>query len=1191
MKRLQALIAIVSAATVAGTGIVPAGVLSEVAHAAESTIITVDSFEELQSATPADLDTASLYVVDYSSGQAEGSNNETYSLEEAFGIEGAESEESISAQIEETDTYAVSEPDSDTAIVFSPYARHRLIVFTDSDMTETFGATDVSFFTQDGGYRLCYESEQDTKAAYDALSEQYGEDAVLIDLPVQLSAAENADQAVNGWGTEYMHLDAAGKRAENAWSGEDVTVAILDTGINTGHEVFADKTIVKTGDASVEDENGHGTAVAGIIAESTPDFVELMPVKIANANGECSFDDMLNGLTEATEAGADVVNLSMNVTLSDYVESGVLTQTQADAYISRADDVCQSVEEKGTTICVSAGNEGKDIKDTCDFPASLEHVLSVGAIDVNEARADFSSYGEELDFTAPGKGIQCAWIGTETSVKALSGTSMASPYLAAACAIVKSEDPEADRDDVERKLASVAKDLGETGKDAYYGYGVPVFAADVEGTSTDEEDAELIDGINFPEDWDAEDPQNSKAYAQLYGDTQDETEEPVLTTSSITATTRWKLYGEDTYKEFQHDSRNTAGSGIIPVIDVSYHNDSVDSSADDINWSKVKAAGVKGVMIRCGYRGSASSGTLNKDKQFDNFIKGAKAAGLKVGVYFFSQATTVAEANAEADYAINIVKNSGYALDLPLATDIEFASSSSGRLYDAHLSKNAQTNIAKAFCNKVKSSGYKPLVYASSSFLVSHLDGNALYAGGYPIWMARYRYAAYSDSSNFFDKPVSLWQCTSDAAVNGISTRVDLNYWYNYYGWIKVVDGNTVKWRWKDVDGNIVKNKWISYLTDWYYIKSDTYMAANEWAKDSTGWCWLDSNGVMVRSKWIKYAKDGEWYYLGEDGHMLTNGWAQDSTGWCWMDADGKILKQTGWKDLGGNRYYLNNDYYRLENQWMLDDGGMRYLGAEGMVATDFWAKYEGEWYYLDATGYRATNIWAKDSVGWCLLGEDGKIVKTTGWILLEGEWYYLKSNHYRAANEWVEKDGIKHWIGDNGKIAKNAWINANGDWYCLDKDGIVLTNCWKADSNGLCWLGADGKIVKSKWILYNGQWYYLNASGYRAANEWAKDSSGWCYLDANGLITKSAWVKYNGYWYYLKPSGYMAANEWAKDSVGWCWMDANGKVTRNKWIKYNGYWYYLKPNGYMAANEWTTDSKYRYWMGKDGRIAKTYSK
>ncbi|MCC8357056.1 MAG: S-layer homology domain-containing protein [Oscillospiraceae bacterium] len=187
-----------------------------------------------------------------------------------------------------------------------------------------------------------------------------------------------------------------------------------------------------------------------------------------------------------------------------------------------------------------------------------------------------------------------------------------------------------------------------------------------------------------------------------------------------------------------------------------------------IDWEAVAADGVQFVIIRAGYRG-ATSGKLGTDSKFVTNITGALAAGLEVGVYVYSQAITEDEAREEAQFLINLV--SGYDITLPLVLDYEYYSGSSGyagRLYNAGLTKQEATDICNAFCDEAESAGYDSMVYANAYMLNYKLYPDQLGR----IWLAHY--TTQTDYSGDYE----YWQCSSSGAVDGISTLVDLNFWF-----------------------------------------------------------------------------------------------------------------------------------------------------------------------------------------------------------------------------------------------------------------------------------------------------------------------------------------------------------------------------------------------------------------------------
>lgn len=184
----------------------------------------------------------------------------------------------------------------------------------------------------------------------------------------------------------------------------------------------------------------------------------------------------------------------------------------------------------------------------------------------------------------------------------------------------------------------------------------------------------------------------------------------------------------------------------------------------EIDWESVKADGVDFVIIRCGYRGS-KTGSLVEDPYFKKNIEGAEAAGIKVGVYFFTQATTEVEAVEEASMALMLCK--GYKLALPIFIDTEGAGGS-GRADG--LNVETRTAVCEAFCRTIENSGFNSGVYASKNWYNNNLNTKNL--SDYTIWLAQY------SKGVTYDGDYDLWQYTSAGTIDGIETRVDLNMCY-----------------------------------------------------------------------------------------------------------------------------------------------------------------------------------------------------------------------------------------------------------------------------------------------------------------------------------------------------------------------------------------------------------------------------
>ncbi len=191
-------------------------------------------------------------------------------------------------------------------------------------------------------------------------------------------------------------------------------------------------------------------------------------------------------------------------------------------------------------------------------------------------------------------------------------------------------------------------------------------------------------------------------------------------------------------------------------IDVSYHNGS-------INWQKVKNSGIDFVIIRAAYRGYGKEGNLNKDKYFDEYIKGAQAAGLDVGVYLFSQAISEEEALEEAEFVIDIIKD--YELELPVVYDPESILDAVART-DGVTGEQFTSNT-KVFCSRIKDAGYEPMVYSNMLWEAFQFDLKEI--SEYPIWYADYELLPQTPYHFEF------WQYSNRGHVDGISGNVDMD--------------------------------------------------------------------------------------------------------------------------------------------------------------------------------------------------------------------------------------------------------------------------------------------------------------------------------------------------------------------------------------------------------------------------------
>ncbi len=183
----------------------------------------------------------------------------------------------------------------------------------------------------------------------------------------------------------------------------------------------------------------------------------------------------------------------------------------------------------------------------------------------------------------------------------------------------------------------------------------------------------------------------------------------------------------------------------------------------DIDWDAVKNDGIDFVMLRVGYRGYGQKGIMGKDDKFDSNYEGAKKAGLKVGAYFFSQATNESEAREEAAFVLDAVRDCP--LDYPIAYDWEFVDNDEARTNG--MTSEDITVCAKAFCEAIKSAGKVPVIYFNCE--TGYFNYDLPQVKDYDFWLAEY----YDTPSFYYN--YKMWQYSKTGSVDGISGDVDMN--------------------------------------------------------------------------------------------------------------------------------------------------------------------------------------------------------------------------------------------------------------------------------------------------------------------------------------------------------------------------------------------------------------------------------
>lgn len=268
-----------------------------------------------------------------------------------------------------------------------------------------------------------------------------------------------------GWSNQYgMDNIRAPGGWELATGSVAVTIAVLDTGVDLSHPDLSAK--ITSGfdfvenDTNPQDDNGHGTHVAGIAAATTNNSIgvagtswgaQVMPIKIMNRDGNGSYSDLAAGVIWAADHGADVINMS----LGGGSPSALLEDAVNYAYA------------RGVVQVAAAGNTGSG---NILYPARYTHVIAVGATDANNNRASFSNYGAELDLVAPGVSIYSTRLGGSYGYR--NGTSMSTPYVSGLAAILIGLSRPYSPDLIAYEMQSTALDRGATGWDSFYGHGL-----------------------------------------------------------------------------------------------------------------------------------------------------------------------------------------------------------------------------------------------------------------------------------------------------------------------------------------------------------------------------------------------------------------------------------------------------------------------------------------------------------------------------------------------------------------------------------------------------------------------------------------------------------------------------------------------------------------------------------------------
>lgn len=389
-----------------------------------------------------------------------------------------------------------------------------------------------------------------------------------------------------------------------------------------------------------------------------------------------------------------------------------------------------------------------------------------------------------------------------------------------------------------------------------------------------------------------------------------------------------------------------------------------------INWNKVKNSNVDFAMVRISY------GSGYMDKTYDYNMEQAELAGVPVGTYVFSLATTPKMALKEAQVAIEKMK--GYKVSYPVAYDLEY--SKIGQLSGKQIAK-----LALVFCNEIKKAGYYPMIYSNTDWYDNKINWS--YLNGVDMWLARYGDTIQAPSSDKYN--YTIWQATDGSGggtmnstaglIDGIpvSNTVDINF--GFVDYTKIITP-----RWNPVstyepsttpdmseigDVNTGKNGWVTENGYTYYYKNDEKVKG--WQKINGKYYYFSSQaGALFKDTLLTSSKNNI-CYVDEEGVRVSNKWVTWKGKKYYMASNGYAVK--GIQKVNNMYFYFDPElaYLYKSQKVIADNGNIYYVGSNGRCC-DFGFKT------LQENGRKNTYFFGKDACAY------------KGWHTINGKKYYF---------------------------------------------------------------------------------------------------------------------------------------------------------------------------------------------------------
>ncbi|MBQ8764053.1 MAG: leucine-rich repeat protein [Clostridia bacterium] len=413
------------------------------------------------------------------------------------------------------------------------YETCRLIVKSEEKIDKLNAVSVIS------GYRnlwiMQFETPYDTAEAYDYYSKLDCVEYIQPDRPVTMQSTDDYTEEQKTWGSAMTRTAEAADFLKEA-SPAEVKVGIIDSGLDHNNDVFDGRLVdnginlSKSGDdtAMSDDPKSHGTHIAGIIAMNTPENTKLRAYKIFDYRGNSTELLVITAIDYAVSDGMDIINLSLGTAYSEPLRESL-----------------QNAYDAGTVIVTASGNTGADCSEI--LPAAFEEAITVGAVNKDGIPADFSNYGSTVDIVAPGVDIYSCLNNNKYGI--ISGTSMATPFVSSAAALMLGYDSGLTPSQIETALKENALPVNGAYPKTKTGSGILNIAQAAEFPRADASEIIFSSKINYGDaSVTFSESENVDTYYTLNGDYPTKEngilyEEPFVLTES--AEIKWRSFSKD----------------------------------------------------------------------------------------------------------------------------------------------------------------------------------------------------------------------------------------------------------------------------------------------------------------------------------------------------------------------------------------------------------------------------------------------------------------------------------------------------------------------------------------------------------------------------------------------------------------------------------------------------------------------